>query len=98
MPTITLPVVSFTKRDDLFTFGHRPHANYRRPFVGSHLRHSGFSLRASNSTLSARPRFRNPPRQPRDLATQVPPLVNQTFGAPVSHTLATHPLYVFLHD
>src|ERR1017187_8002240 len=30
-----LPVVSFTKRDDLFAFGHRPHANYRRPFVGS---------------------------------------------------------------
>ena len=32
-----LPVVSFTKRDDLFAFGHRPHANYRRPFVGSQL-------------------------------------------------------------
>src|SRR5436853_7813548 len=42
-----LPVVSFTKRDDLFAFGHRPHANYRRPFVGSQLRHSGFSLRVS---------------------------------------------------
>src|ERR1039458_7274887 len=39
-----LPVVSFTKRDDLFAFGHRPHANYRRPFVGSQLRHGGFSL------------------------------------------------------
>src|ERR1035437_8002941 len=39
-----LPVVSFTKRDDLFAFGHRPHANYRRPFVGSQLRHSGFLL------------------------------------------------------
>ena len=25
-----LPVVTFTKRDDLFAFGHRPHANYRR--------------------------------------------------------------------
>src|ERR1019366_1465202 len=47
-----LPVVSFTKRDDLFAFGHRPHANYRRPFVGSQLRHSGFSLRVSNSSLS----------------------------------------------
>src|ERR1035441_4194429 len=35
-----LPVVFFTKRDDLFAFGHRPHANYRRPFIGSHLRHS----------------------------------------------------------
>jgi hypothetical protein len=43
-----LPVVSFTKRDDLFAFGHRPHANYRRPFVGSQLRHFGFSLRVSN--------------------------------------------------
>src|SRR5664279_6260049 len=42
-----LPVVFFTKRDDLFAFGHRPHANYRRPIVGSQLRHSGFSLRAS---------------------------------------------------
>src|ERR1700693_468871 len=47
-----LPVVSFTKRDDLFAFGHCPHANYRRPFVGSQLRHSGFSLGASNSSLS----------------------------------------------
>jgi hypothetical protein len=28
-----LPVMSFTKRDDLFAFGHRPHANYRGPFV-----------------------------------------------------------------
>ena len=28
-----LPVVSFTKRDDLFAFGHRPHANYGGPFV-----------------------------------------------------------------
>src|ERR1035438_317562 len=35
-----LPVVSFTKRDDLFAFGHGPHANYRGPFVGSYLRHS----------------------------------------------------------
>ena len=43
-----LPVASFTKRDDLFAFGHRPHANYRRPFVGSQLRHFGFSLRVSN--------------------------------------------------
>lgn len=42
-----LPVVSFTKRDDLFAFGHRPYANYRRPFVGS------------QSSLSACPRFRN---------------------------------------
>jgi hypothetical protein len=40
-----LPVVSFTKRDDLFAFGHRSHANYRWPFIGSQLRHSGFSLR-----------------------------------------------------
>src|ERR1035441_3961616 len=30
-----LPVVSFTKCDDLFAFGHRPHANYHRPFIGS---------------------------------------------------------------
>src|SRR5665647_3227975 len=30
-----LPVVFFTKRDDLFAFGHRPHANYRRPLIGS---------------------------------------------------------------
>src|ERR1039458_2275614 len=43
-----LPVVSFTKR----AFGHRPHANYGRPFVGSQLRHSGFSLRVSNPSLS----------------------------------------------
>src|SRR5664280_1441605 len=39
-----LPVMSFTKRDDLFAFGHRPHANDRGPFVGSQLRHCGFSL------------------------------------------------------
>ena len=37
----TAPVVSFTKRDDLFAFAHRPHANDRRPFVGSQLRHFG---------------------------------------------------------
>ena len=30
-----LPVVSFTKRDDLFAFGHRPHANDRGPFIRS---------------------------------------------------------------
>src|SRR5664280_183616 len=59
-----LPVVSFTKRDDLFAFGHRPHANYRRPFVGSQLRHSGFSLRVSTSSLSGGPRFRNVHGQP----------------------------------
>src|SRR5450755_4553670 len=59
-----LPVVSFTKRDDLFAFGHRPHANYRRPFVGSQLRHGAFSLRVSNSSLSACLRFRNPHDQP----------------------------------
>src|SRR5260370_19925972 len=40
-----LPVMSFTESDDLFAFGHRPHANYRRPFVGSQLRHSRFSLK-----------------------------------------------------
>src|SRR5437867_11920258 len=28
-PDDYLPVVSFTKRVDLFAFGHRPHANYR---------------------------------------------------------------------
>jgi hypothetical protein len=39
-----LPVVFFTKGDDLFAFGHRLHANYRRPFIGSQLGHSGFSL------------------------------------------------------
>src|ERR1035437_728179 len=39
-----LPVVFFTKRDYLFAFGHRLHANYRRAFIGSQLRHSGFSL------------------------------------------------------
>src|SRR5260370_11384345 len=55
-----LPVVFFTKRDDLFAFGHRPHANYRRPFVGSQLRHSRFSLRVSNSSLSAWPPFLQP--------------------------------------
>src|ERR1035437_8064057 len=59
-----LPVVLFTKRDDLFAFGHRPHANYRRPFIGSQLRHSGFSWRVSNSSLSACPRFRNLQGQP----------------------------------
>src|SRR5450755_1133763 len=59
-----LPVVFFTKRDDLFAFGHRPHANYRRPFVGSQLRHGAFSLRVSNSSLSACLRFRNPHDQP----------------------------------
>src|ERR1035437_1271747 len=59
-----LPVVFFTKRDDLFAFGHRPHANYRRPFIGSQLRHSGFSLRVSNSSLPACPRFRNLHGQP----------------------------------
>src|ERR1035437_6557410 len=47
-----LPMVFFTKRDDLFAFGHRLHTNYRRPFIGSQLRHSGFSLRVSNSSLS----------------------------------------------
>src|ERR1019366_10256219 len=51
-----LPVVFFTKRDDLFAFGHRPDANYRRPSIGSQLRHPGFSLRVSNSSLSAFPR------------------------------------------
>src|SRR5664279_3889766 len=59
-----LPVVSFTKRDDLFAFGRRLHANYRRPFIGSQLRHSGFSLRVSNSSLSGGPRFRNLHGQP----------------------------------
>src|SRR5664279_1904920 len=50
-----LPVVFFTKRHDLFAFGHRPHANYRRPFVGSQLRHSGFSLRVSNPAYPLAP-------------------------------------------
>src|SRR5450755_2039961 len=50
-----LPVVSCTKRDDLFAFGHRPHANYRRPFVGSQLRHGGFSLRVSNPAYRLAP-------------------------------------------
>src|ERR1022692_1314138 len=50
-----LPVVSFTKRDDLFAFGHRPHANYRRPFVGSQLGHGGFSLRVSNPAYRLAP-------------------------------------------
>src|SRR5664279_6459078 len=59
-----LPVVSFTKRHDLFAFGHRPHANYGGPFVGSQLRHSGFSLRVSNPSLSGGPRFRNLHGQP----------------------------------
>src|SRR5450759_4166648 len=58
------PVVFFTKRDDLFAFGHRLHANYRRPFIGSQLRHSGFSLRVSNSSLSGGPRFCNLHGQP----------------------------------
>src|ERR1035437_1849909 len=59
-----LPMVFFTKRDDLFAFGHRLHTNYRRPFIGSQLRHSGFSLRVSNSSLSACPRFCNLHGQP----------------------------------
>src|ERR1017187_6413772 len=53
------PVGFFTKRHDLFPFGPRLHPNYRRPFIGSQLRHSGFSLRVSNSSLSGGPRLRN---------------------------------------
>src|ERR1019366_1257247 len=72
-----LPVVSFTKPDDLFAFGHRPHANYRGPFVGSQLRHSGFSLRVSNSSLSACPRFRNLHGQPHRPGPASDPLRHQ---------------------
>src|ERR1039457_326147 len=65
-----LPVVSFTKRDDLLAFAHRPHATYRRRFVGSQLRHGGFSLRVSNSSLSAFPPFPHLPGSPRVVASQ----------------------------
>src|SRR5450759_2383677 len=85
-----LPVVFFTKRDDLFAFGHRLHANYRRPFIGSQLRHSGFSLRVSNSSLSACPRFRNLHGQCRWRRKRVPkwrrsgPLPGEPFGVSLS--------------
>src|ERR1039458_10313837 len=52
-----LPVVFFTKGDDFFAFGHRLHANYRRPFIGSQLGHSGFSLRVSNPAYRVVPGF-----------------------------------------
>src|ERR1019366_2228920 len=93
-----LPVVFFTKRDDLFAFGHRLHTNYRRPFIGSQLRHSGFSLRVSNSSLSAFPRFCHLHGQPGVLDTQVDPLVNQTFEPLVIHRLAANILHAFLAD
>src|SRR5260370_33048868 len=93
-----LPVVSFTKRDDLLAFGHRPHANYRRPFVGSQLRHSGFSLRVSNPSLSACPRFRNLHGQPRVLDTQVDPPLDQTIEPLVGRGLAANVLHPFRAD
>src|SRR5674476_1411868 len=85
-----LPVVFFTKRDDLFAFGHRPHANYRRPFIGSQLRHSGFSLRVSNSSLPACPRFRNLHGLACVLDTQVAPLFILALEPLVLRGLAAH--------